>query len=70
MNEEATNYDSSATFDNGGCSFFPDSFSIDASSYDDWIYFSFESPCFLAILSVATCFDVLRIFFLATSLFG
>lgn len=40
MDMDAENYDVNATFDNGSCSYLPDVFTIDASSYDEWVYFS------------------------------
>tara|TARA_B100001741_G_C16515512_1_gene582012 strand:- start:258 stop:953 length:696 start_codon:yes stop_codon:yes gene_type:complete len=49
----ALNYDSNATFDNGSCIYYMPSeiFNqlIDASSYNDWIYFSFELDSILII---------------------
>ncbi len=42
MDSNAINYDPNSTFDNGGCNYNIDEFYIDASSYDNWIYFSFE----------------------------
>ena len=42
MDANAENYDSNATFDNGSCYSISDIFTINSSSYDDWIYYSFE----------------------------
>ena len=40
MDSNAINYDPNSTFDNGGCNYNIDEFYIDASSYEDWVYFS------------------------------
>ena len=42
MDENAANYDSNATFDNGSCYSISDIFTINSSSYDNWVYYSFE----------------------------
>ena len=42
MDENAANYDANATFDNGSCYSISDIFTINSSSYDDWIYYSFN----------------------------
>ena len=52
MNQSATNYDSSANIDNGSCYFGSEIFiyDIDASSYNEWVYFSFSLGTIINIL--------------------
>ena len=57
--QNATNYDSNATADNGSCYYGEeiDIINIDASSYDDWVYFSFELGDILDISNPGSSMD-------------
>ena len=57
MDENSTNYDPYATFDNGSCYSTSDILTINASNYDDWIYYSFELEDVVDIASPQSSLD-------------